>query len=154
MHVITLALAIHTVAAVFLVGGLIFALVIMRPGAQALEQDTNLTLWRDTLQRFLARGWIALALLLGSGHAMIRLTYGHLASAPLFVRLMLGLGLAITAIFAYLQFFPWRQFRQAVATSGWPIAQQRIAQVRQVLAILMALGVLTVLVGSSGRYFS
>jgi uncharacterized membrane protein len=106
------------------------------------------------LQRFLVRGWIALALVLGSGHAMIRLTYGHLASTPLFVRVMLGLGLVIAAVFAYLQFFPWRHFQQAVAASGWPTAQQRIGEVRLILAILMALGVLAVLVGSGGRYFS
>jgi uncharacterized membrane protein len=154
MHVMTFALAVHTVAAVFLVGGLLFALLILRPSARALESSASLTLWRDSLARFLARAWVALALLLGSGHAMIHLTYGHLASAPPFVRVMLGLGLAIAVALAYLQFVPWRRFQQAVAAAGWPTAQQRIGQVRFVLAILMVLGLLTVLIGSGGRYFS
>lgn len=154
MPLASVALAVHAAAAVFLVGGLMFALIILKPGAQALDERANLTLWRDSLRRFLARSWIAVVLLLASGYGLIHLIYGSLPSAPRFVRAMGALALAIAAVLAYVQFFPWRAFREAVAASTWPTATRKVSEVRTALAILMVLGLLAVLIGSAGRYFS
>ena len=152
--VIGIALAVHALAAVLLVGGLFFSLLILRPSAQTLDHNLNLTLWRDTLSRFLPRGWIGIALLLLTGHGMVRLVYSHLSSAPSFVRAMLGLAVLLTGVFAYVQFVHWRRFARAVQSAEWTAAERFIRPLRLGLTVMLVLGLLTVLVGSAGRYFA
>jgi len=154
MHPAIAALAMHSLAAAFLVGGLFFAVAILSPSAQSLERTASLAIWRDALARFLVRGWIGLALLLTSGVVMVQLVYGRPAFVPAFVRVMMALGAALAVTFAYLQFVPWRRFRDAVAASEWPAAQQQINAIRRTLMFLLFIGILTIVVGSGGRYLS
>jgi uncharacterized membrane protein len=146
-------LAFHTLATVFLVGGLFFTLLILRPSAQSLEPTVRLTLWRDVLSRFFLRAWIGMAVLLVSGLAMVRLGFGSLVATAPYVRAMLGLGVLLTIVFAYLQFVPWPRFRRAVIAAKWPLAETHVNRLRLVLTIILAVGILTVVIGSGGRYF-
>jgi uncharacterized membrane protein len=47
-----LLLAAHILAALFWVGGMAFAYMVLRPAAGALEAPARLTLWRDVFRRF------------------------------------------------------------------------------------------------------
>jgi uncharacterized membrane protein len=147
-------LAVHTVATVFLVGGLFFTLLILNPSVRALDSSVRLTLWRDVLSRFFLRASIGIAVLLVTGLAMVRLGFGSLAAAGPSVQAMMGLAVLLTIVFAYLLFVPWPHFKRAILAAEWPLAETHINRVRLVLMIILALGVVTVVIGSGGRYFN
>ena len=65
---------------------------------------------------------------------------------------MMALGIAMMAIYAHLYFAPWKRFRRAVAASDWPGAAKELGQIRRIVAVNLALGLVTVLIGASGRY--
>ncbi|ARQ03031.1 hypothetical protein CAK95_17250 [Pseudorhodoplanes sinuspersici] len=143
----------HILAAVFWVGGMAFAYTILRPAAGAIEPPVRLILWRDVFKRFLP--WVALAIvaLLASGYGMMFLTFGGFHKAPLFVHVMQGTGVAMMLIYLHLYFAPWRRMQVAVQDAQWPLAGRQLASIRKLVAINLVLGIVTVLVGSTGRYW-
>lgn len=153
MHYTGIVLAIHVQATVFLVGGLLFTLLILRPSAQDLADADRLRLWRSVLRRFMPRAWLGLLVLLTTGYILVQASYGGLLGAPPFVKLMLGLALLLALAFAYLHFVHFRRFGSAVDRSDWTVAERDIRGLRVALALVLTLGFLTVIVGSSGRYF-
>jgi uncharacterized membrane protein len=146
-------LAFHTLATVLLVGGLFFTLLILRPSTLSLEPTVRLTLWRDVLSRFFLRAWIGIAVLLVTGLAMMRLAFGSLVATAPYVRAMLALGVLLAIVFAYVHFVPWQHFKRAALAAEWPLAETHVSHVRLLLTIILALGVVTVVIGSGGRYF-
>ena len=153
MHYAGIALAIHAQATVFLVGGLLFTLIILRPSTQVLEVPERLRLWRSVLRRFLPRAWLGIFVLIATGHILVRATYGDLLTAPHFVQVMLVLAVLLAFGFAYVHFVPYRRFRQSVDRADWSLAEENIRRLRVALTLVLALGFLTVIVGSGGRYF-
>jgi uncharacterized membrane protein len=149
-----LMLAAHILGALFWVGGMAFAYTILRPAAGALEGPVRLTLWRDVFKRFLPWVGISIVALLISGYVMMFLVYGGFARAPLFVHVMQGTGILMMLIYLHLYFAPWRRLQKLVSTADWQNAGKQLAMIRKLVAINLALGVITVLVGSTGRYWS
>jgi uncharacterized membrane protein len=147
------ALALHALAAAVWVGGMFFALVALRPATAPLDPGPRLELWTRVLGRFF--GWVfaAIALLLISGYGMIFAVIGGFAAAGLHIHLMQALGIAMMLLFLHLYFAPWRRFRAAVARRDNPEAARQLDQVRRIVTINLFLGLLTVAVGSSGRYW-
>jgi uncharacterized membrane protein len=148
-----LLLAAHILAALFWVGGMAFAYTMLRPAAGALEGPVRLTLWRDVFKRFLP--WVAVSIvaLLVSGYAMLFMIYGGFHRAPLFIHLMQGTGILMMLIYGHLYFAPWRRLQAFVRAADWPNAGKQLAMIRKLVAINLALGVITVLVGSTGRFW-
>ncbi|MET0443673.1 MAG: CopD family protein [Pseudorhodoplanes sp.] len=146
-----LLLAAHILGALFWVGGMAFAYTMLRPAAGWLEAPVRLTLWRDVFKRFLP--WVAVAIiaLLVSGYAMMFMAYGGFARAPLFVHVMQGLGIVMMLLYLHLYFAPWRRLQKLVAAADWQNAGKQLAMIRKLVAINLALGVIVVLVGSTGR---
>jgi len=56
-------------------------------------------------------------------------------------------------LYLHLYFAPWRRLQKAVRDADWPNAGKHLAMIRKLVAINLALGVVTVLVGSTGRYW-
>jgi uncharacterized membrane protein len=90
--------------------------------------------------------------LLGTGYWMIFFIYGGMGSAPVFVHLMQGLGIAMMLIFMHVFFAPYKKLRQAVATQDWPAGGKSLNQIRQLVGLNSLLGLITVVVASAGRY--
>jgi uncharacterized membrane protein len=150
---LTLLLAAHILGALFWVGGMAFAYTILRPAAGALDGPVRLTLWRDVFKRFLPWVGVSIVALLVSGYAMIFLVYGGFARAPLFVHVMQGTGILMMLLYLHLYFAPWQRLQKTVQASDWQNAGKHLAMIRKLVAINLALGVITVLVGSTGRYW-
>jgi len=148
-----LLLATHILGALFWVGGMAFAYTMLRPATGSLEAPIRLTLWRDVFKRFLP--WVAVSIvaLLISGYAMIFMAYGGFHRAPLFVHVMQGIGILMMLLYLHLYFAPWRRLQKLVAAADWQNAGKQLAMIRKLVAINLALGVITVLVGSTGRYW-
>jgi uncharacterized membrane protein len=149
----TAALIVHTMAAVVWVGGMFFAHQVLRPAALLLDPGPRLILWERTLGRFFAWVFTAIVLLLLSGYAMVFGVFGGFAGIGLPVQLMQGLGIVMMLLFLHLYFAPWRRLRAAVARQDWAEGGRQLAQIRRIVGINLVLGLLTVAIGSSGRYW-
>ena len=147
------ALILHILAAVVWVGGMFFAHQVLRPAAGALDPGPRLLLWERVLGRFFLWVIAAIALLLLSGYWMVFATFGGFAAIGLYIHLMQGLGILMMLLFFHLYFAPWRRFRAAVARRDWVEGGRQLGQIRMLVTINLALGLLTVAIGGSGRYW-
>jgi uncharacterized membrane protein len=143
-------LAIHTLGAAVWVGGMFFAYMILRPSAGALEPAVRLSLWCRVFSRFFGWVWLSVAALLASGFGMVFLALGGLAAIGFSVRAMMALGLAMVAIFAIVYFAPWPRLRDAVSSADWPVADKNLRRIRFLVGLNLVLGLVTVVVGTSG----
>jgi uncharacterized membrane protein len=150
---LTLLLAAHVLAAVFWVGGMAFAYMILRPAAGKLEAPARLTLWRRVFASFLPWVGVAIAALLASGFWMIFILFGGMADVPLYVNLMLGIGIVMMLIYLHLSFAPYKRLRRAVDDESWPEAGQALSTIRKLVGINTILGVIVLVIGGTGRYW-
>ncbi len=148
-----IALILHVFSAVVWVGGMFFALLVLRPAAAGLEPGPRLQLWSRVLGRFFAWVFAAILLLLVSGFAMVFWVFGGFAGAGICVHLMMGLGIVMMLLFLHLYFAPWRRCRDAVARQDWAEGGRQLGQIRTIVTINLALGLITVAVASGCRYW-
>lgn len=151
--VATIALILHTLSAVVWVGGMFFALVVLRPASGPLDPPARLELWARVLDRFFTWVIAAIVLLLASGYAMVFGVFGGFHGIGLHINLMQGLGIVMMLLFFHMYFAPWRRFRAALQRQDRATAARQLDQIRWIVTINLALGLITVAVGSSGRYW-
>jgi len=149
----TVALVLHAIAAVVWVGGMFFALLALRPATAPLEPGPRLQLWSRVLGRFFQWVIAAIVLLLVSGYGMIFGVYSGFRGIGLHINVMQGIGIVMILLFFHLYFAPWRRFRAAVARQDNPEAARQLNQIRWIVTLNLVLGLVTVAVGSSGRYW-
>ena len=154
MFELTLAQALHTLAAVIWVGGMVFAYAFVRPAAGALDGPDRQTLWRGVFARFFPVVAGCVAVLLVTGYYMLFAAHGGFAGAGLHVHLMQGLGLLMMAIFAHVYFAPWRRFRGAVDAGDRPAGAHQIERIRRLIALNLTLGLIVIAVATSGQYWT
>ena len=148
----TIGLAVHVLAAIVWVGGMFFAYVVLRPAAGALEPLPRLTLWRDVFSRFFPWVWASVLALLVSGYGML-LGLGGFAGAGVHVHLMQATGLVMMALFAHLYFAPWRRLQRALESADQAAAAGQLGQIRLIVMINLGLGLITSVIGASGRFW-
>lgn len=146
-------IALHVLAAVIWVGGMFFAYLVLRPSAGPLETSARLALWRRVFGRFFPWVWASIVILLISGYAMLFVHFGGFAGAPPHIHVMQLTGIAMMLLFLHLYFAPWRRFSHAVEAGDWQDAARELNQIRRIVAINLVLGLLTVAVGASGRFW-
>jgi uncharacterized membrane protein len=143
----------HVLAAVVWVGGMFFAYMVLRQSVGPLEPAVRLALWHRIFCRFFPWVWASIVLLLVSGYGMMFLYFGGFAGAPLHIHVMQGTGILMMLLFLHLFFGPWRRFGQAVEREAFPEAAKELDQIRRIVATNLVLGLLTVIVGASGRFW-
>jgi len=148
-----LGLILHILGAVIWVGGMFFAYVVLRPYAGTLEPPDRLALWHGVFRRFFPWVWASIAALLISGYGMLFLALGGFGAAGVHVHIMNLLGLIMIALFLHLYFAPWRRLQRAVEASDHADAARQLGQIRMIVAINLGLGLLTSVIGASGRYW-
>lgn len=150
-----IALSLHVLSVVIWVGGMFFAWVILRPEAAArLEPPARLSLWAGVFARFFPWVFAAIAVILGTGFWMIVFVLGGFAAVGAYVYLMLVLGTGMMLIFFHVYFAPFRRLKQAVVLLDWSTAAGQLAQIRVLVGINLALGLLTVTVAAGGRFLA
>ncbi|SFC08335.1 Uncharacterized membrane protein [Polaromonas sp. OV174] len=133
----------HLFAAMAWLGGVTFMLFALRPvAAEQLAPPQRLALIAQVLRRFFALVWIAIAVLLLTGLAML-LGVG-MKHAPMGWHLMLGIGLLMFALFGHLYFGPFRRLKLAVSASDWPEGGRRVAQIAALAMANLVLGALAI----------
>ncbi len=147
------SIALHVLAAVVWVGGMIFAHNSLRPAAmQVLEPPLRLELWVQVFRRFFVLVWISIALLLGTGYWMTFNYFGGFAGAGMHIQIMHGAGLIMVAVYLHVFFAPYRRLKQAVIVQDYPLAGAQLNQIRKMIGINILIGALVIVIASAGRY--
>ncbi|MEK9671660.1 MAG: CopD family protein [Rhodospirillaceae bacterium] len=150
-----LATGLHAVAAVLWVGGMFFAYQILRPVVGELNPPPErLKFWAGIFARFFPWVWGAVAVLPVTGYTLIWHLYKGFHSSPIHIHWMHGIGWVMIALFAYLYFAPYRTFRATVEAADWPTGAAQLNIIRKIVATNLGLGLLTVLIGASGRFWA
>ncbi len=143
----------HILSAVIWVGGMFFAYAILRPTAAAqLEPPVRLTLWVGVFNRFFPYVWVAVVLLLLTGYMMVETFYEGFGNAPLFVHIMMSLGLLMVLIYMHVFFAPYKRLKQFVIAENWPEAGKKLSQIRILVGINTLIGLFVISIAAAGRY--
>ncbi len=143
--------AIHLLAIIVWVGGMAFAHFFLRPALGTLQPPQRLTLMRDVLQRFFAAVLVAIVLILISGLGMWGLVHSMAAQAgaqaptPVSWIVMAALGLVMMAVFGHIRFALFKRLNNSVNAQDWAAAGKALGQIRPLVALNLALGVVIVL---------
>lgn len=147
------SIALHLLAAVVWVGGMIFAHAVLRPSAvQVLEPPLRLELWVQVFRRFFVLVWISIGLILISGYWMLFNYFGGFQGAGLHIHIMHGGGIAMVLVYLHVFFSPYRRLKQAVIVQDYPLAGAQLNQIRKLVGINIMIGLLVIIVGSAGRH--
>ena len=144
---------IHLLSAVVWVGGMFFALIVLRPAAGPMDPAARLALWRRVFARFFPAVGVAVLALLATGHAMILIELGGFAAIGMSVHLMEGTGVLMSILFLVLLVGPYRAFLKALDAGTLPAAGRAIERIRWIIAVNLALGVATLAIAATGRYW-
>jgi len=147
------SIALHLLAAVIWVGGMIFAHNSLRPAAaQVLEPPLRLELWVQVLRRFFVLVWISVAVILATGYWMLFNYFGGFAGAGIHIHIMHGAGIIMVLIYLHVFFAPYRRLRQAVIIQDYPLAGAQLNQIRRMVGINILIGLTIIIIASAGRY--
>jgi uncharacterized membrane protein len=148
----TIVFPLHIIATIVLLGGLFFGSVVFRPIARDLDIETASTLRQQLWSRFFAWAWVSLLLILATGVAMVFLKFGGFSGVPLIHRANMAIGIPAMALFGYVFFGPWREYRRAMARRDWTAAQAKMRRVHLLTGVILGLGFVASVVSAIGRY--
>jgi uncharacterized membrane protein len=141
-------LALHLLCAVLWVGGMAFALLVLRPSLSVLQPAQRLALHGELFRRFFRIVWHAMPLLLISGYAMLFGFLGGFAGVNWAVHTMHLLGLVMAAIFVAIFFGPWAQLRAALRAEQPAEAAPAVEAIRKLIMVNLVLGLVTVAIAA------
>lgn len=154
MTVYALLYALHVLAAVVWVGGMFFAWMVLRPAAvTALEAPARLRLWAEVFRRFFLFVWLVVLVLPISGVGMLQLHFGGFETAPRYVQVMMGLYLAMLALFIRVQALQLPELKRAIAAEDWPAGGAVLGRIRRLVGFNLLLGVAVVSVAATRASF-
>lgn len=151
--IIDIGIAIHILASVVWVGGMFFAYMALRPASAPLEPKIRLALWRRTFERFFPWVWVSVIALLLSGYGMVFLFFEGFDGVGVHVHLMQASGIAMMLLFAHVYFSPYQGLRRALDGDDLPAAAAALDRIRGLIHVNLWLGLFTVLIGATGRYW-
>lgn len=150
------AIPLHLLSAVIWVGGMFFAYMVLRPTAAVqLPPEQRLPLWMQVFRLFFIWVWVAIVTLLLTGFWMIHLLggMGGVDGVGIHVHIMLLIGIFMMLIFMHVFFNPFKKLRWAVAEHDWIAGRNALTQIRKLVLLNLVLGLITIVVGASGRYW-
>jgi uncharacterized membrane protein len=150
MNIMSLAIALHVLSIVVWVGGMFFAHQVMRPAAvTTLEPPQRLQLWVAGFKRFFPWVWICIATVLITGLWM----FFQFPKPPLYMHIMLGLGIVMMFLFFHVFFAPYNRLKNAVTEERWKDGGAALNQIRILVGINTVIGIITILVSTVGKYY-
>jgi len=115
-----------------------------------LQPPERLQLWNKVFSVFFKWVWVAILLILASGFLMIH-QFGGMLLIPKYIHVMLLLGTIMMAVFAFVFFVPYANFKIAVSETEWSKAGQILATIRKLVATNLLLGIFTFIVVELSR---
>jgi uncharacterized membrane protein len=139
-------LAIHVLSAVVWVGGMFYAIIVLRPALSVLDAAPRLQLHMLTLKRFFLVVWHAMPLMLLTGWGMIVAAGWDMGHLPLYVNAMQGLGVVMAGIFLFTYFVPFRRLRRAIRPGP-----ELLGRIRLLVTANLIMGLLVILIATFGQ---
>ena len=149
---IGIAVTLHVLAAIIWVGGMFFAVYMLRPAAGPLTPEQRLPLWERTFGRFFPWVWASVILLPATGYWMVFELHGGFADLPVPYHIMHVLGWAMVLIFLHLWFAPYARFRRALGAGDLAQAGRQLNTIRLLVTTNLYLGLINAIIGPMGRY--
>lgn len=144
----------HVLAALAWVGGMFFAWSILRPAAgSALDSPARLTLWVEVFRRFFVWVWVAVLILPISGVGLIHLRFEGMANLPKYVQIMMGLFLAMLALFLRVRLLALPELKRAVEAQDWATGGAALARIRRLVGFNLLLGIIVVALAAARPSF-
>ncbi len=140
-------LTLHTIGAVLWIGGMGYALIVLRPAIGVLEPAAQMQMHMQSLRRFLRLTWHVMPLVLVSGWIMVFTLYGGFAHLPWAVNAMQLTALVMAGVFAYLALGPFKRFRRAIRPGP-----ELLGRMRRLMLVNLALGTLVLVFASIGHF--
>lgn len=144
--VLTALLAVHILSAAAWVGGMFYALIVLRPALAVLDATPRLQMHMLTLKRFFLVVWHAMPLMLLTGWGMIGAAGWSFARLPWYVNVMQGLALVMAAVFLFTFFGPYTRLRRAIRPGP-----EILARIRLMVTINLILGTIVIIVAACGQ---
>ena len=115
----TILYVLHVLGAVLWVGGMAFAILVLRPAAHGvLEGPQRLALMQEVFRRFFRVLWHVVPIILLTGWTIFGLSYWGFGASVWHVHLMNLTGIVMTGVFLYVTMVPWKAMRAAIATAA------------------------------------
>lgn len=133
-------LALHLLGAVVWVGGMFFALLVLRPSLSVLEPPQRLALHMQVFRRFFLIVWHAMPAVIVTGYALVFTRYAGFAGINHAVATMHVLGWVMALVFLAIFFVFWKRLQ-----GGDKAALDKI---RQLITVNLALGLLVIVVAA------
>jgi len=148
-----ISIALHLIFSVIWVGGMFFAVYVMRLAAGPMEAHDRIALWDRGFRKFFPWVWASVVVLPATGYFMIFQAYGGIGDLPLPYHIMHALGWLMILIFLHLWFAPYARFKRAVAEGDTPDAGKNLNTIRQIVTVNLYFGMINSLIGASGHYW-
>ena len=132
--------ALHVLGAVVWVGGMFFAMLIMRPALADLDAVRRVDVYRAAFHRFFRVIWMVMPAMLLTGYGLLFMKFGGFADAPWNVHMMHMLGLAMAALFVAIWFGAYQRFRGGQGRA--------IDTIRPMLIANLLLGLVTITIAA------
>lgn len=146
---LALSLGLHQLATIVWVGGMFFAHFALRPTLRdTLEPPERIRVALGVFGRFFPWVWLSILVIWLSGGWVLLFLLG--ARVGPHVHLMMGTALVMTLIFVYIFLGPYRRMTTAVSGGDWQGAGTSFARIRALMAVNLALGLITAVAGSVG----
>ena len=144
------ATALHLLGAAIWVGGMFFALLVLRPSLAVLAPPQRLALHGQVFRRFFRIIWHAMPIVILTGYALVFLGFGGFKGTPWTVHVMHLSGLVMAVIFAVTYFGPWAALRAALVADDGAAAAANVDRIRMLITVNLGLGLGTIAVAGLG----
>jgi len=148
----TTLFVLHLLGAIVWVGGMAFAILVLRPSLSVLAPPDRLALHAQVFRRFFTIIWHVMPIVLVSGWALLFGWYGGFRDAGVHVHVMNLTGVIMAVVFAVIWFGPYQAFRRAMEAGGGTAAASAANRVRVLVTANLALGLFTSAIGGFGRW--
>ncbi|MCC6718687.1 MAG: CopD family protein [Acetobacteraceae bacterium] len=142
--------ALHLLGAAIWVGGMFFALLVLRPSLAVLEPAQRLVLHGQVFRRFFRMIWHVMPIVLVSGYALLFIGFGGFRGAHWTVHVMHLAGLVMAAVFVAIFVGPWRRMQGALADGDGMAAAANGERIRMLIAANLVIGLATVALAALG----
>jgi len=139
----SIALALHILAAVVWIGGMFFAYVCLRPVLGGRQPAERLQLWSGVFGKFFPWVFVCIAVLFITGFLLIY-TSGGFGAVGAYVYAMLAIAVVMTGIFKFIYVAPYRHLKKAVDEENYKVAAFALGTIRKLVATNLILGIVVI----------
>jgi uncharacterized membrane protein len=144
------AVALHVLAVVVWVGGMAFALFVLRPGLAALAPPQRIAVLARVFARFLPLVGVAIVVIIASGAALL-LRMPDLRGLRWGIHVMTSVGVVMIVVYAVLWLRLNPRLQRAAAAADWPAAAAVAESMRRGVLVNLVLGIVVIVAAIVGR---